>query len=663
MHLHQRPDQAPEEAGQRLASREWAEPSAAPVARSISALPLHQLASPVDCARPGQLSLITDKRTQGPPAPNRPGHRPGPFRPGKWAAADGPSATRPSQRVADLGRPNLQGEPFVSLDLQALGTEEWQYVHAAPFSNWTLATSDPAGASFRQVSRDPAEPAFFCRNPSLVYGATGIDPASYWKQSCEIVAPLLPAELVEIVLARTLPAFPLADVATVRQALSQVDTPGASQVGLLTSMLAHVTTYVPQLRPLHKQLWRQALGTVEDESRRPRLQMLSLAMIIASSRPQIQLGQHVIALGRAAGVAFLLGLHRDPEKWMIPKWERSLRRRLWWCLLIHDKWRGLLHGRPSMIHISNHNVALPTLDDAEDRKMSAAEVTSFESFIAMCKLNQILDRYITLFQPEHEPLPDRPTQLTNLQTLSQQLAELEHALPAQLKLSAIPSPAPAPTGVRSFQLCQLAFSTHLVQRTVEAIEPRLVWQKQAALRGALELCTTLVHFIEGLRPEEMDGWWLQVSSHHLSICAALILRTAIQTKASDPDLSTQCCALVTRFVSSLLMQHHSYHWDVASLGLDRIFRLLRSAEGDLPEVASLVAIYGPPNLQQESESTILLFLPTSPLRHQWAVFCMLNWSFRARSLGRSMRRHPGRPRSVRVRARPVRHQPALVALK
>lgn len=498
----------------------------------------------------------------------------------------------------------LQEEPFLSLDMQELGTEEWQYVHAAPFSNWTLATSDPDGTSFRQVSRDPADPAFFCRNPSLVYGATGVDPSTYWKQSCEIVAPHLPAELVEIVLARTLPAFPLADVATVRQALANVDTPGVSHLGLLVSMLAHVTTYVPHLRPKHKQLWRQTLGTVEDECRRPRLQMLSLAMIIAGSRPQIQLGQHVIATGRAAGVAYLLGLHRDPEKWAIPKWERSLRKRLWWCLLIHDKWRGLLHGRPHMIHIDSHNVALPTLDDAEDREMSSADVTSFESFIAMCKLNEILERYIALFQPERGPLPDRPTQLAHLETLSKQLAELEHSLPAALKLSSISGSSPAPTGVRSYQLCQLAFTTHLVQRTIEAIEPRLLWQRQAAQRGAFELCTTLVHFIEGLRPEEMDGWWMQVSSHHLSICAALILRTAIQTKASDPELSTQCCALITRFVSSLLMQHHSYHWDVASLGLDRIFRLLRSAEGDLPEVASLVAIYGPPNLQQESKSLL-----------------------------------------------------------
>jgi len=491
----------------------------------------------------------------------------------------------------------------VSLDLQDTGTEEWQYVHPAPFSNWTLATEDPQGSSFRQVSSDKADPAFFCLNPALVYGPTGSDPSSYYRQACELVLPLLPAELIEIGLVKTLPAFPLADVGTLRRGLAHPQARSSNWYAILTAMLAHVTTYVPQIRPQHKQIWRQALMTVEDEYRRPRLQTISLALLMASSRPQIQLGQHGIATARAAGAAVLIGLHRDPAKWLIPKWEKSLRRRIWWCLLIHDKWRGLLHGRTSLIHRSTYNVSLPTLDDAEDRSMSADEVTSFNSFIAMCRLNEILDEFITIFQPERDPLPDRPTQLAHLENLGQQLANLEHSSPIILHISNTCSSAPLPTGVRSFQLSLLAMGTHLIKRTIEAIEPRLSSQRRAALRGAFDHCTTLVHFVECFKPEEMGGFFMQYSAHHLSICGALILRIAIQSKVTDPELSTRSCALITRFVSSLLMQHHSYHWDVASLGLDRIFRLLRAAEGDLPEVASLVAVFGPPNLSAESMTT------------------------------------------------------------
>lgn len=142
---------------------------------------------------------------------------------------------------------------LISLDLQDNGTEEWQYVSTFPFSNWTLATDDPTGASFRQVSSDPSSPAYFCRNPSLVYGATGGDSSAHYRQGCELVSPLLPAELIEVVLARTIPAFPIADVATLRQAYSSPQGQYSNWYAILTSMLAHVTTYVSPTRPTRSQ--------------------------------------------------------------------------------------------------------------------------------------------------------------------------------------------------------------------------------------------------------------------------------------------------------------------------------------------------------------------------------------------------------------------------
>ena len=151
------------------------------------------------------------------------------------------------RRCTDPANPDLayyQDVPQPSLDLQDNGTEEWQYVSAAPFSNWTLATEDSTGASFRQISADPTKPAYFCRNPSFVYGPTGDDPAAHYRQACELVSPLLPAELIEVVLTRTIPAFPLADVATLRQAFTNPQAQYSNWYAALTTMLAHVTTYV-----------------------------------------------------------------------------------------------------------------------------------------------------------------------------------------------------------------------------------------------------------------------------------------------------------------------------------------------------------------------------------------------------------------------------------
>jgi len=110
---------------------------------------------------------------------------------------------------------------------------------------------------------------------------------------------------------------------------------------------------------------------------------------------------------QATGAAHLLGLHLDPTNWMLPRWEISLRKRLWWSLVIQDKWRALLYGRPSKwvthhplsdhlltdsLQRSNHRVSLPTIDDGDWGKYaSPSDRLSFETFIATCKLTKLIE--------------------------------------------------------------------------------------------------------------------------------------------------------------------------------------------------------------------------------------------------------------------------------
>lgn len=126
----------------------------------------------------------------------------------------------------------------------------------------------------------------------------------------------------------------------------------------MAGIVAHSTPYLPEIGGLHKNLWAQTLLALEDEYRQPRLRTIQLALLILSSRPSENVGQSEIGLARvrivhgrelisqAVGAAHLLGLHIDPTRWNLPRWERSVRKCMWWILLIHDKWRALIHGRP-----------------------------------------------------------------------------------------------------------------------------------------------------------------------------------------------------------------------------------------------------------------------------------------------------------------------------
>lgn len=101
---------------------------------------------------------------------------------------------------------------------------------------------------------------------------------------------------------------------------------------------------------------------------------------------------------QAAGAVHVLGLHIDPSHWSLPRWERSLRVRIFWTVLFHDKIRALLLGRPSHIHKDNYTTPMPTVDDArcvedgEPVMISLDHQTSLETFVASCKLVPIIDR-------------------------------------------------------------------------------------------------------------------------------------------------------------------------------------------------------------------------------------------------------------------------------
>lgn len=115
----------------------------------------------------------------------------------------------------------------------------------------------------------------------------------------------------------------------------------------LSAIISHCTSYFPALRPIHKKLWAEGLFALDDGYRQPQLRVIQLALLVLTSRPSDNAGQREIGLARAIGAAHLLGLHMDPTNWELPLWERSVRMRIWWSLMIHDKWSAVVSGRPT----------------------------------------------------------------------------------------------------------------------------------------------------------------------------------------------------------------------------------------------------------------------------------------------------------------------------
>jgi hypothetical protein len=194
-----------------------------------------------------------------------------------------------------------------------------------------------------------------------------------------------------------IPTLPIINYPQLEQASRTTEGQGPPYA-LLAAAVAHAASYVPGLRPLHQQLWSHVLNAMDAEFRQPRLLAIQLVLLLLSSRPGVNFAQSDITLSRAVGAVHVLGLHLDPSQWSLPRWERSLRIRLFWTVLFHDKIRSLLLGRPSHLSSDNYSTPMPTVADARwDNEsarstLSADEQASIEAFIANCHLVPIIEK-------------------------------------------------------------------------------------------------------------------------------------------------------------------------------------------------------------------------------------------------------------------------------
>ncbi|CDR36396.1 RHTO0S02e01596g1_1 [Rhodotorula toruloides] len=522
-------------------------------------------------------------------------------------------ASRPSSSTAVLSQiraallppPLPPGSTSDELLSSTNGAAELNYVNSHAFSSQSFSKEQfhssgwPGDVAFRQVSSDDAFPVHFVQVPTLMYGTAAPESSRVWQGACAALAPDAPPRLIEIYLKRSQPANPILDETKFTTSDPASLAEAGVSYGLLTSLLAHSTCYVHEIRPVHKYLWRQVLLCLEDEYRRPSLYTMQLALVTITARPAINVAQTHISLGRLVAAAHLLGLHLDPSKWRLPYSERVLRKRLWWSILQQDKWRALWYGRPSITAREDWNVPLPTVEELPPGS-SRVQQLSMHSFVAMCRLTEIVDTILSSFLTVRALSSSRSSTetLKLLEKISLELVALENDLPTELHR--LPTAEDRPevtvaTGIRSFQLCKLGIDLTLYQLSSTSVQPTTTADSLASCRTALTLAQTLVEFLENLASGDLEMWWAPYCSFIIATAASVLLRTALSAKDLDATTRTAAGVFFARLVVTLTSSHHASHWDVASLALDKIATLLRSLNGALPELVPLLQLFGPPN--------------------------------------------------------------------
>ncbi|WWC66767.1 uncharacterized protein I206_100672 [Kwoniella pini CBS 10737] len=504
-----------------------------------------------------------------------------------------------------------------SLDLETTDFEESHFLGSSAIQDLTIlkdfptSTNDPNSA-FRQVSNDPRKHVFFVKNPAFVYGKGSIASQTIFQSVCRVLGVGWPEILVQKFLTLTLPAFPI--INTMRLLAACNSNSGADPLphALLCGIMGHSIEYEPSVKHLFKEVWKEVVAAEDEEYKQPRLRTLQLAIISLATRPSSAHAVNAMSLARSVSIAHMIGLHLDCSEWRLPRWERSVRKRVWWALLVLDKWISMIHGRPSLSTKSNRSVTMPTLDDTDWGEFSSSSrpeeddkiERSMASFIGQCEIALIIEEMLEKFYSQEAQRRSSIIFQDDLKDLSANLDALQARLPDYLTWSENETVfRPLAPGILCFQMtflgirvliARLYVTSHHDQQYIRSAEMRSV-------EVGLGICQEFVRFLEQLSPEQdYNTFWLPHCSFLISTCLGLLLRIAVRlhtqkATTSIPstikDLSNKftnkSISLIRDLFINLKIAKDVHQWELAETALIRGNDLLRTTSSVIPELQVL----------------------------------------------------------------------------
>ncbi|KAH7419296.1 hypothetical protein BKA64DRAFT_650497 [Cadophora sp. MPI-SDFR-AT-0126] len=458
---------------------------------------------------------------------------------------------------SDNGRQSLHiVGPAVSSDAHVLE----QYM--SPGSSEGRTNDNPYSVYFS----DPSKPILYKKVPRGRVGLSINDNAGVKQREIfeQIFYPHA-AQIRQLYLAKIHPAFPTLDE-TILTEPSTSQSKGAA--ALLCDVYASSLVYWSQApvsagrpRPDQRYAWNLAVQALADDFLGPDLSTLQAQVVELNGRPVYSIIGNTVGNGRAVALSYSLGVNRNPSQWSIPQREKHLRIRLWWGVLIHDRWGSFAHGTPSSISSKHYDVPIPTLEMLlPQRSVSPEYRRSSESFIALCQMTEILGQALPLVY-DLEGISQKDTSKI-IRRIEVDLDKWEESLPDYL--SSI-SNRVAVSGSSSLRLCYLSLkmlicriSLHAVfqQGSTEAIEAYRF--RQVESRHAAQ---AIVDFIISLKTFHLAEFWLPYTTYYLTSTITLLLRFAVET--TEDSIAENCVSSVKMFTAWLRNAREIDDWDLA----------------------------------------------------------------------------------------------------
>ncbi|EPS30346.1 hypothetical protein PDE_05297 [Penicillium oxalicum 114-2] len=446
-------------------------------------------------------------------------------------------------------------------------------------------SEEPNSHPYNIYSSDPRKPVLYTTISRRRKGMRrGVPPGENQREVLEQILGPFKQDLVRLFIDRFNVAFPIFDGEQFWESYTTegMEDPPASLICQVYSMSLVYWKHTPKLschpKPDVRYAINMTVAALHEEFSAPGLSTISAALIDLTGRPIFSMTGNAISCGRMLSLANCLGLNRDPSQWKLSQSEKNQRVRLWWGVVIHDRWGSFGHGVPPQISKTQYDVPLPTVDSLVPSHLRTTErVRAAHCHIFLCKLTEILGELLPLvYGLQAKPARESSKKIRQIRT---DLDSWEDSLPEWLR-SPHTNRGETLAASSSLQLAFLAVKM-LVSRVelnevnnADTDNPEARRYFQTECRRSAE---DIVRFITSLRKENFKEFWLPYSAFHLTSTATLLVRCALET--NDSEVARSCLTNVETLRSVLRRVREEDDWDVADMCLDHCERIMHRLPG------------------------------------------------------------------------------------
>ncbi|KAK9783687.1 hypothetical protein SCAR479_00246 [Seiridium cardinale] len=367
--------------------------------------------------------------------------------------------------------------------------------------------------------------------------------------------------------------FPLLDVQSFKQQYRSAK--DKISPALLSCLLAHTLVHwsfdpflYDQRRPDIRFIWNLATEALYSELHlSPGISTVVATILNIGGRPTTSLVGNGVQLGAAVSLAHSLGLNRNPLPWDIPDAEKVLRMKIWWSLLLHDKWSSLAYGTPSHIQRAQYDVPAPSVEYLQYQSVTQASIEAVPVFVALFGLTEVLDVYL---QHLYHVVEAQGNYLGNLEyKLNHWIESLEPNV-RRIVTRGTRLGSPGAANLRlSYLSAQLLLRRLELEndRDTEALDPDMLDNRYMQVRRTAE---EIVLLVQELQVEQLGDFWLPVTAFVFPSTTTFLLRCALETENSQQGLANSSSLRLAWDLIVALRDHRDKSgWDLGDMCLSQ----------------------------------------------------------------------------------------------